>query len=195
MNDYSPVFSKKLYRGMVAPDAVKGTVITTVSAEDQDPPVSKKVLLILCTQEGKIFNPHKWSNSLNNKGDYDEFHRAVTHTFFMSACPLSLRTEAAFKMVVSEAPFCREDFWKALYSTSQCRWIRGIGRKENHACLVEFGNLKSNKVQLCKIMAFLLSQLSCISSLRHHGVSWNCTAHQPALVGVQNLNWVHLFWG
>ncbi|XP_010289262.1 PREDICTED: protocadherin-15-like [Phaethon lepturus] len=38
MNDYSPVFSKKLYRGMVAPDAVKGTVITTVSAEDQDPP-------------------------------------------------------------------------------------------------------------------------------------------------------------
>ncbi|NWY68542.1 PCD15 protein, partial [Erithacus rubecula] len=38
MNDYSPVFSQKLYRGMVAPDAVKGTVITTVSAEDQDPP-------------------------------------------------------------------------------------------------------------------------------------------------------------
>lgn len=41
MNDYSPVFSQKLYRGMVAPDAVKGTVITTVSAEDQDPPVRK----------------------------------------------------------------------------------------------------------------------------------------------------------
>ncbi|XP_067996482.1 protocadherin-15 [Melanerpes formicivorus] len=38
MNDYSPVFSQKLYRGMVAPDAVKGTVITTVSAEDDDPP-------------------------------------------------------------------------------------------------------------------------------------------------------------
>ncbi|XP_051655568.1 protocadherin-15 isoform X6 [Manacus candei] len=38
MNDYSPVFSQKLYRGMVAPDAIKGTVITTVSAEDQDPP-------------------------------------------------------------------------------------------------------------------------------------------------------------
>ncbi|NXB75958.1 PCD15 protein, partial [Donacobius atricapilla] len=38
MNDYSPAFSQKLYRGMVAPDAVKGTVITTVSAEDQDPP-------------------------------------------------------------------------------------------------------------------------------------------------------------
>ncbi|KAK9400650.1 protocadherin-15 [Crotalus adamanteus] len=37
MNDYSPVFSKTLYKGMVAPDAVKGTVITTVEAEDQDP--------------------------------------------------------------------------------------------------------------------------------------------------------------
>lgn len=84
MNDYSPVFSKKLYRGMVAPDAVKGTVITTVSAEDQDPPVSKKVLLIFCTQEGEIFNPHKRPNALNNKGDYYEFHRAVTHTFFVS---------------------------------------------------------------------------------------------------------------
>ncbi|KAG7492674.1 hypothetical protein MATL_G00017510 [Megalops atlanticus] len=37
MNDYSPVFSQALYRGMVAPNAVKGTVITTVFAEDQDP--------------------------------------------------------------------------------------------------------------------------------------------------------------
>ncbi|MGH0141716.1 UNVERIFIED_CONTAM: hypothetical protein FKN15_074406 [Acipenser sinensis] len=38
MNDYSPVFRQALYRGMVAPNAVKGTVITTVSAEDLDPP-------------------------------------------------------------------------------------------------------------------------------------------------------------
>lgn len=44
MNDYSPVFSKTLYRGMVAPDAIKGTVITMVEAEDQDPPVSKERL-------------------------------------------------------------------------------------------------------------------------------------------------------
>jgi hypothetical protein len=29
-----------LYRGLVAPNADKGTVITTVLAEDQDPPVS-----------------------------------------------------------------------------------------------------------------------------------------------------------
>ena len=42
MNDYSPVFSQVLYRGMVAPNAVKGTVVTTVHAEDLDPPVSRQ---------------------------------------------------------------------------------------------------------------------------------------------------------
>uniref|UniRef100_H3C5U4 Protocadherin-related 15a n=1 Tax=Tetraodon nigroviridis TaxID=99883 RepID=H3C5U4_TETNG len=43
MNDFSPVFSQDLYKGMVAPNAEKGTVITTVLAEDQDPPVSRNV--------------------------------------------------------------------------------------------------------------------------------------------------------
>ncbi|XP_063817808.1 protocadherin-15 isoform X1 [Pseudophryne corroboree] len=38
MNDYSPVFNKAIYWGMVAPDAIKGTVIVTVTAEDYDPP-------------------------------------------------------------------------------------------------------------------------------------------------------------
>ncbi|XP_007470377.1 PREDICTED: protocadherin-15, partial [Lipotes vexillifer] len=38
MNDYPPVFSKRIYKGIVAPDAVKGTPITTVYAEDADPP-------------------------------------------------------------------------------------------------------------------------------------------------------------
>ncbi|MBZ3873410.1 Protocadherin-15 [Sciurus carolinensis] len=38
MNDYPPIFSKRIYKGMVAPDAVKGTPITTVYAEDADPP-------------------------------------------------------------------------------------------------------------------------------------------------------------
>lgn len=38
MNDFSPVFSRALYWGMVAPDALKGTVIVTVTAEDYDPP-------------------------------------------------------------------------------------------------------------------------------------------------------------
>ncbi|KAF7664475.1 hypothetical protein LDENG_00175920 [Lucifuga dentata] len=38
MNDFSPVFSQAVYKGMVAPNAEKGTVIATVFAEDQDPP-------------------------------------------------------------------------------------------------------------------------------------------------------------
>lgn len=44
MNDFSPVFSQDLYKGMVAPNAEKGTVITRVLAEDQDPLVSKSLL-------------------------------------------------------------------------------------------------------------------------------------------------------
>uniref|UniRef100_A0A8C1RQL8 Protocadherin-15 n=1 Tax=Cyprinus carpio TaxID=7962 RepID=A0A8C1RQL8_CYPCA len=38
MNDFPPVFSQMLYRGMVAPNAIKGTIVTTVHAEDLDPP-------------------------------------------------------------------------------------------------------------------------------------------------------------
>ncbi|KAK7901865.1 hypothetical protein WMY93_018634 [Mugilogobius chulae] len=38
MNDFAPVFRLTLYKGLVAPKAEKGTVITTVFAEDQDPP-------------------------------------------------------------------------------------------------------------------------------------------------------------
>ncbi|KAM3863277.1 protocadherin-15-like [Diretmus argenteus] len=38
MNDFSPVFSQALYKGLVAPNADKGAFITTVFADDQDPP-------------------------------------------------------------------------------------------------------------------------------------------------------------
>ena len=41
MNDFSPIFVQDLYKGLVAPNAEKGTIITTVLAEDQDPPVSR----------------------------------------------------------------------------------------------------------------------------------------------------------
>uniref|UniRef100_A0A8C3ABY7 Protocadherin-related 15b n=1 Tax=Cyclopterus lumpus TaxID=8103 RepID=A0A8C3ABY7_CYCLU len=37
MNDFSPVFSQSVYRGLVAPNAFKGTVVTTVMANDSDP--------------------------------------------------------------------------------------------------------------------------------------------------------------
>uniref|UniRef100_A0A8C5A0C1 Cadherin domain-containing protein n=1 Tax=Gadus morhua TaxID=8049 RepID=A0A8C5A0C1_GADMO len=37
MNDFPPVFSRSAYRGMVAPNAVKGTIVTKVTATDSDP--------------------------------------------------------------------------------------------------------------------------------------------------------------
>ncbi|XP_069755500.1 protocadherin-15b [Narcine bancroftii] len=40
MNDYAPEFSQPVYKGLVAPDALKGSLITVVSAEDMDPPWS-----------------------------------------------------------------------------------------------------------------------------------------------------------
>uniref|UniRef100_A0A8C6VWQ5 Protocadherin-related 15a n=1 Tax=Nothobranchius furzeri TaxID=105023 RepID=A0A8C6VWQ5_NOTFU len=38
VNDFAPVFRRDLYKGLVAPNAEKGTVITSVFADDQDPP-------------------------------------------------------------------------------------------------------------------------------------------------------------
>ncbi|XP_049614964.1 protocadherin-15 isoform X1 [Syngnathus scovelli] len=37
VNDFAPVFNQPMYRGMVAPNAVKGTIVTTVMANDSDP--------------------------------------------------------------------------------------------------------------------------------------------------------------
>ncbi|XP_019738894.1 protocadherin-15-like isoform X3 [Hippocampus comes] len=37
VNDFAPVFGRPTYRGMVAPNAVKGTVVATVMANDSDP--------------------------------------------------------------------------------------------------------------------------------------------------------------
>ncbi|XP_075469049.1 protocadherin-15 isoform X1 [Ascaphus truei] len=62
MNDYSPVFSKALYWGMVAPDAIKGTIIATVTAEDHDPPgtsaskVRYKVDVVQFSYSASIFD-------------------------------------------------------------------------------------------------------------------------------------------
>lgn len=40
MNDFSPMFGHMVYRGVVAPNAFKGTIVITVQAEDWDTPVS-----------------------------------------------------------------------------------------------------------------------------------------------------------
>ncbi|KAM7048218.1 protocadherin-15 isoform 2-T3 [Acridotheres tristis] len=78
MNDYSPVFSQKLYRGMVAPDAVKGTVITTVSAEDQDPPgtpasrVRYKVDVVQFPYSASIFDVEEISGRVVTRVNLNE---------------------------------------------------------------------------------------------------------------------------
>ncbi|NXA43465.1 PCD15 protein, partial [Eudromia elegans] len=78
MNDYSPVFSKKLYRGMVAPDAAKGTVITTVSAEDQDPPgtpasrVRYKVDVVQFPYSASIFDVEETSGRVVTRVNLNE---------------------------------------------------------------------------------------------------------------------------
>ncbi|XP_031410200.1 protocadherin-15 isoform X3 [Meleagris gallopavo] len=78
MNDYSPVFSKTLYRGMVAPDAVKGTVITTVSAEDQDPPgtpasrVRYKVDVVQFPYSASIFDVEESSGRVVTRVNLNE---------------------------------------------------------------------------------------------------------------------------
>uniref|UniRef100_A0A8D0GG59 Protocadherin related 15 n=1 Tax=Sphenodon punctatus TaxID=8508 RepID=A0A8D0GG59_SPHPU len=78
MNDYSPVFSKALYRGLVAPDAIKGTVITTVSAEDQDPsgtPASRvryKVDVVQFPYSASIFDVEEHSGRVVTRVNLNE---------------------------------------------------------------------------------------------------------------------------
>uniref|UniRef100_A0A8C7Q4C5 Protocadherin-related 15b n=1 Tax=Oncorhynchus mykiss TaxID=8022 RepID=A0A8C7Q4C5_ONCMY len=71
MNDYSPVFSQVLYRGMVAPNAVKGTVVTTVHAEDLDPPVSRQQRDSTCSG-GSIFDVNEVTGSVITRVNLNE---------------------------------------------------------------------------------------------------------------------------
>uniref|UniRef100_A0A8C4YVW9 Protocadherin-related 15a n=1 Tax=Gadus morhua TaxID=8049 RepID=A0A8C4YVW9_GADMO len=78
MNDFSPVFTQALYRGLVAPNADKGTVITTVLAEDQDPPgtaasfVRYRVDMALSPYSGSIFDVEEESGRVIAKVNLNE---------------------------------------------------------------------------------------------------------------------------
>ncbi|KAG7462930.1 hypothetical protein MATL_G00189940 [Megalops atlanticus] len=78
MNDYSPVFSQALYRGMVAPNAEKGSLITTVFAEDRDPPgtpasrVRYRVDLEQFPYSGSIFDVEEESGRVVTKVNLNE---------------------------------------------------------------------------------------------------------------------------
>uniref|UniRef100_A0A8C7U065 Protocadherin-related 15a n=1 Tax=Oncorhynchus mykiss TaxID=8022 RepID=A0A8C7U065_ONCMY len=78
MNDFSPVFSQALYKGLVAPNAEKGTVITTVFAEDQDPPGTPASLVRYRVEDdqspysGSIFDVEEESGRIITKVNLNE---------------------------------------------------------------------------------------------------------------------------
>uniref|UniRef100_A0A8C7YNJ7 Protocadherin-related 15a n=1 Tax=Oryzias sinensis TaxID=183150 RepID=A0A8C7YNJ7_9TELE len=90
MNDFSPIFSQDLYKGMVAPNAEKGTVITTVFAEDQDPPgtpasiVRYRVDLERSPYSGRIFDVEEVTGRVITKVNLNE-EPSVTFKLFIIA--------------------------------------------------------------------------------------------------------------
>uniref|UniRef100_A0A8C4HB23 Protocadherin-15 n=1 Tax=Dicentrarchus labrax TaxID=13489 RepID=A0A8C4HB23_DICLA len=90
MNDFSPVFSQDLYMGMVAPNAEKGTVITTVFAEDQDPPgtpasfVRYRVDVDRSPYSGSIFDVEEETGRVITKVNLNE-EPSVTFKLFVIA--------------------------------------------------------------------------------------------------------------
>ncbi|CAG6016987.1 unnamed protein product [Menidia menidia] len=90
MNDFSPIFRQTLYKGMVAPNAEKGTVITTVLAEDQDPPgtpasfVRYKVDLERSPYSGSIFDVEEETGRVITKVNLNE-EPSVTFKLFVIA--------------------------------------------------------------------------------------------------------------
>ncbi|XP_072246982.1 protocadherin-15-like [Leuresthes tenuis] len=90
MNDFSPVFRQDLYKGMVAPNAEKGTVITTVFAEDRDPPgtpasfVRYRVDLERSPYSGSIFDVEEETGRVITKVNLNE-EPSVTFKLFVIA--------------------------------------------------------------------------------------------------------------
>uniref|UniRef100_A0A4W4E579 Protocadherin-15 n=1 Tax=Electrophorus electricus TaxID=8005 RepID=A0A4W4E579_ELEEL len=78
MNDFAPVFTQAVYKGMVAPNALKGTVIATVLATDQDPPgtaagrVRYRVDQEQSPYSGRIFDVEELSGRVVTKVNLNE---------------------------------------------------------------------------------------------------------------------------
>uniref|UniRef100_A0A8C2ZG60 Protocadherin-15 n=1 Tax=Cyclopterus lumpus TaxID=8103 RepID=A0A8C2ZG60_CYCLU len=90
MNDFSPIFTQDLYKGLVAPNAEKGTVITTVFAEDRDPPgtpasfVRYTVDLGRSPYSGSIFDVEEETGKVITKVNLNE-EPSVTFQLFVIA--------------------------------------------------------------------------------------------------------------
>ncbi|KAK2852705.1 hypothetical protein Q7C36_007906 [Tachysurus vachellii] len=78
VNDYTPVFARPLYKGMVAPNAEKGTLIATVQATDEDPPgtpasrVQYRVDQEQSPYSGSIFDVEETSGRVITKVNLNE---------------------------------------------------------------------------------------------------------------------------
>ncbi|XP_049337056.1 protocadherin-15a isoform X2 [Astyanax mexicanus] len=90
MNDFAPVFTQAIYRGMVAPNAVKGTVVTTVKATDQDPPqtaasrVRYRVDQEQSPYSGSIFDVEESSGRVVTKVNLNEEPSAVFRLYVIA---------------------------------------------------------------------------------------------------------------
>ncbi|XP_075997829.1 protocadherin-15-like [Genypterus blacodes] len=90
VNDFAPVFAQALYKGLVAPNADKGTVITTVFADDQDPPGTPASLIRYRVDEeqspysGSIFDVEEESGRVITKVNLNE-EPSVTFQLYIIA--------------------------------------------------------------------------------------------------------------
>nr|XP_023695501.1 protocadherin-15-like isoform X2 [Paramormyrops kingsleyae] len=90
LNDYAPVFSQALYRVMVSPTAETGTYVTTVFAEDEDPPgtaasrVRYRVDLERSGYSGSLFAVEEESGRVITKVNLNERPNAVFQIFVIA---------------------------------------------------------------------------------------------------------------
>ncbi|TSK22798.1 Protocadherin-15 [Bagarius yarrelli] len=123
VNDYTPVFSQTLYKGMVAPNAEKGTLITTVLATDQDPPgtpanrVRYRVDQEQSPYSGSIFDVEETSGRVVTKVNLNE-EPSTTFKLIVIAFddgePVKMNTTLVEITVLqpSRIPiFTEEDYW------------------------------------------------------------------------------------
>ncbi|XP_058242226.1 protocadherin-15a [Hemibagrus wyckioides] len=123
VNDYTPVFARPLYKGMVAPNAEKGTLITTVLATDQDPPgtpasrVRYRVDQEQSPYSGSIFDVEETSGRVITKVNLNEEPSTIFRLIviaFDEGEPVKMNTTLVEITVLqpSRIPiFTEEEYW------------------------------------------------------------------------------------
>ncbi|KAK3573779.1 hypothetical protein QTP86_032950 [Hemibagrus guttatus] len=123
VNDYTPIFARPLYKGMVAPNAEKGTLITTVLATDQDPPgtpasrVQYRVDQEQSPYSGSIFDVEETSGRVITKVNLNEEPSTIFRLIviaFDEGEPVKMNTTLVEITVLqpSRIPiFTEEEYW------------------------------------------------------------------------------------